>query len=148
MFHVVIEQTKEYEHRMKYDPETNTFVETEYKSLFFVRGCPYPYGWLKESGTPPGPHLDVILISSKVYPLGSEETVRVIGCFFRADGDHKLICVPKARTETDLADLPQNERDYLARLYPHISEEQGEGFFGVDRAMAIVEGFLGTRSDA
>ncbi|MCK9524929.1 MAG: inorganic diphosphatase [Limnochordia bacterium] len=145
MFHVVIEQTSAYENRMEYDPETQMFFATEFKSLFFARRCPYPYGWLKESGAPPGPHLDVILVSLGAYDLGSEVEVRIIGCFLRGDGDHKLVCVPLERLETDFPHLPVGAKDDLRRLYPRIGE--GEGWFGADRAREIVERFCGTGVD-
>lgn len=147
MFHIVIEQTVEYEKRMKYDPRTDSFVETVDQSLFFARGCPFPYGWLKESGTPPDPHLDAILVSSQVYQLGNEEAVRIIGCFARGDGDHKLVCVPQERREMDLADLSQGERASLFRLYPRVLEEQGEGWFGAELAKEIVDRFLTSRGE-
>ena len=139
-FHVVVEQTKDYEQRMKYSPEKDVFIETEYKSLLFARNFPYPYGWLKESGTPPGDHLDAILMSLKPYELGSIEAVKIIGCFRRSDGDHKLVCVPGGRPEIDLADLHQDEKEALYRLYPSVGE--GEGWFGAEKAREIVETFL------
>lgn len=57
MYHIVIEQTLEYKNRMEFDQSKNTFNETEYQSLAYARNFPHPYGWIKESGTPPGPHL-------------------------------------------------------------------------------------------
>jgi inorganic pyrophosphatase len=138
-FHVVVEQTKDYDKRMEYCPEQGVFRETEYRSLLWARDFPYPYGWLKESGTPPGDHLDCILISSKEYELGSTEVVRIIGCFRRQDGDHKLVCVPWERTELDLSELDQEEKEALFRLYPSVGE--GEGWYGARKAREIVETF-------
>lgn len=145
IFHVVIEQTKDYEMRMVYDYEQDSFSETNCKSLPFARHFPYPYGWLKESGTPPGDHLDAILISSKSYELGDVEEVKIIGCFVRSDGDHKLVCVLPDRPEADFADLPQDEKNALNRLYPSMSE--GEGWFGAGKAREIVETFLSARRE-
>ena len=140
VFHVVVEQTRDYNKRMKYDPATNSFVETQYESLLSVRGFPYPYGWLKESGTPPGRHLDVILMSSKPYALGDKEQVKIVGCFMRSDGDHKLVCVEMDRAVMDFAELSPEEKEALNRLYPQIGE--GEGWFGAEVAEAIVDDFL------
>lgn len=101
MYHIIIEQTQEYKNRMKFDPINNSFNETGYESLFFVRNFQYPYGWIKESGTPPESHLDVILLSPGKYNLGDEVAIKIIGCFVRKDGDNKLISVLPERSETD-----------------------------------------------
>lgn len=62
MLHMIIEQTHQYPMRMEYHPETKQFFQMEYRTLLFERGVSYPYGWIKESGTPPLPHWDCILI--------------------------------------------------------------------------------------
>lgn len=56
MLHMIVEQTHNYPMRMEYNPATNQFTETGYKSLQYERGFTKPYGWIKESGTPPSPH--------------------------------------------------------------------------------------------
>lgn len=57
MLHMIVEQTHSYPMRMEYNPATNQFTETGYKSLQYERGFTKPYGWIKESGTPPSPPL-------------------------------------------------------------------------------------------
>ena len=86
-----IEQTFAYPKRMKYIPNTDSFIEKNCDSLSYVRNVRQPYGWLVESGTPPCDHLDVILMTDKEYCLGDTEQVRIIGVFCRNDGDHKLV---------------------------------------------------------
>jgi len=140
LFHIIIEQTREYENRMEFDPVNNIFNESKFKSLFHIRNFPYPYGWIKESGAPPGPHLDIILLSSKEYKLGDEIAVKIIGCFVRNDGDNKLIGVLPERLETDYIDLPENGKADLSRLYPLVSD--GEGWHGAVRAKEIIEKFF------
>lgn len=140
MYNIIIEQTIEYQNRMEFDSKNNTFNESNFKSLFYVRGCPYPYGWIKESGTPPGRHLDIILVSSKEYSLGDEVAVKVIGCFVRNDGDNKLIGILTERLETDINELTEMEKDYLYRLYPKV--EDGEGWYGKGKSKEIIEGFF------
>ena len=110
---VVIEQTKAYKRRMRYVPETNTFVERDHDSFGTWSGVSNPYGWLKSSGTPPGPHLDVILVSKGHYELGDEVPARIVGCSLMKSGDHKLIAVPQARPEEELKQLPQEEQKAL-----------------------------------
>ena len=86
---IIIEQTYDCPNRMKYNPDTNTFSELNYTSLLRERGVTFPYGWLKDSGTPPAEHLDVILMTREQYNLGDELPIRIIGVFKRYDNDHK-----------------------------------------------------------
>lgn len=92
-----IEQTFEYPKRMKYIAQTDSFIEKDCDSLSYVRNVRQPYGWIKESGTPPCDHLDVIIMTDKKYNLGDEERVKIIGVFRRNDGGHKLVGDPKSR---------------------------------------------------
>jgi hypothetical protein len=139
MDRIIIEQTNDYPKRMKYNPETKTFFATEYDSLSYVRNFHHPYGWLKESGTPPEPHLDVILLSSAHYELGDELSIKIIGVFLRNDGDYKLVSVLPERPESDFSELPQSEKDDLHRLYPR--EDVGEGWFGAETAKRVITEF-------
>ena len=132
MLHMIVEQTYDYAERMNYDPVTQTFVGTGGISLMYMRGVKKPYGWIKESGTPPEPHWDCLLMSSADYALGDEVEVKVIGVFKRNDGDHKYIVVEAAREIDDYAELSEEEKDELHRLYPNI--RAGEGWFGREDA--------------
>ena len=93
MLHMVIEQTYKYPMRMKYNHETGEFIEREYKSLQYERNFTKPYGWIKESGTPPFPHWDCILMTNTEYELGDEVEIKIIGLFKRKDFDHKYVVV-------------------------------------------------------
>ena len=132
MLHMIVEQTIQYPMRMKYDPETKRFSPRETYSLFYVRNFPKPYGWIKESGTPPQPHWDCILMSDKEYELGDEAEIKLIGMFKRNDGDHKFIAVEAEREIDDFAELSDGEKEELFRLYPMIGD--GEGWFGRQEA--------------
>ena len=105
IFTAKIEQTYAYPKRMKYIAETDSFIEKDCDSLSYVRGVCQPYGWIKESGTPPQPHLDVIVMTDDEYELGDEVQVRIVGVFRRSDGDHKLVGVPGSRKVNDFAEL-------------------------------------------
>lgn len=135
-----IEQTYAYPKRMRYMPATDSFVEKDYDSLSYLRGFRQPQGWLKESGTPPCEHLDVIVMTEREHSLGDEVRVRVIGVFCRNDGDHKLVAVPVERAEQDLSELSEAERADLLRLYP--AEYAGEGWYGRERAEQAVREFF------
>ena len=131
----VIEQTYDYRKRIQYQPDTKTFVESEYDSLHYVRGFRYPYGWIKESGTPPEPHWDVMVMSDLHFKLGDEIPVKIIGVFFRNDGDHKFVAVEEQCNKNELDQLTIEETKALHQLYPHV--RPGEGWFGRSRAVEL-----------
>ena len=130
--HMVVEQTRRYPMRMIYDPGSGTFSESDSRSLCAVRGFTRPYGWIRESGTPPAPHWDCILMADGDYELGAVVEIRVIGLFRRGDGDHKYVAVETQRPVDDLSELSEDELDQLHRLYPRAGE--GEGWFGRETA--------------
>ena len=136
-----IEQTFDYQKRMKYIRETDSFREKEYDSLSYLRNVPEPYGWIVESGTPPEKHLDVIVMSEEHFALGDTKDVRIVGVFLRNDGDNKLVAVPVERDVFDLAELTEKEQADLHRLYP--KEDPGEGWFGSDAARNIIQDYFG-----
>lgn len=133
MLHMIVEQTRDYPMRMEYDSEAHTFRERPHRSLAFERGFTKPYGWIRESGTPPQPHWDCILLSDKAYALGDEVAIEIIGVFQRGDGDHKYIVVEPERAVRDLSEISEAEREELHRLYPRVRE--GEGWFGREHAL-------------
>jgi inorganic pyrophosphatase len=142
MYKIIIEQTYDYPQRMKYNPDTNTFSELNYTSLLKERSVTFPYGWLKESGTPPNEHLDVILISRKHCELGDEFAIKIIGVFKRYDNDHKLVAVCAERQEIDLTELADDEKNELFKLYPRINPDVGEGWFGAEIANEVINDFM------
>lgn len=129
---MVIEQTKEYPNRMIYDPINNSFTSSDIESLAHLRHFEYPYGWIKESGTPPEPHCDCILMDKGSFKLGEEINVKIIGMFKRNDGDHKYIVVKENRKIEDFYELTPEELDALKSFYLRIDE--GEGWFGHSEA--------------
>lgn len=140
VYTAVIEQTYAYPKRMKYIAQTNTFLEEDYASIFYVRNVRQPYGWIKESGTPGEAHLDVIVMTEKAYELGDEERVKIIGVFGRNDGDNKLVGVCENREIDDFSELTAKEKEDLHRLYPR--EGAGEGWFGKEKAQEVIREFF------
>lgn len=143
VYTVKIEQTFAYPKRMKYIPKTDSFVQKDYDSLSYVRNVHQPYGWIKESGTPPCEHLDVIVMTDKEYELGDEDRIKIIGVFCRNYGDHKLVGVLENRDVDDFCELTETEKDDMHRLYPR--EDKGEGWFGRVRAGKIINAFFSAR---
>ncbi len=134
---MIVEQLPQSSKRMIYNAENHSFLESDSDSLLFVRGVPYPYGWIKESGSPPGPHCDCVLVSQADYALGDEVAIKIIGVFQRADGDHKYVVVETDCAAEDLAGLTEKELLELKRLYPRIG--RGEGWFGRETALYCYE---------
>jgi inorganic pyrophosphatase len=143
VYTVKIEQTFAYPNRMKYIAKTDSFIEKDCKSLSYLRNVRQPYGWIKESGTPPYEHLDVIVMTDKEYELGDEERIKIIGVFCRNDGDHKLVGVIESRDINDFSELTDTEKEDLHRLYPR--EDIGEGWFDREQAERIIRGFFEKR---
>lgn len=144
LFTARIEQTYDYPKRMKYIAETDSFIETDYDSLSYIRNVPEPYGWITESGAPPYRHLDVIIMTDKKYNLGDTDNIRVIGVFCRNDGDNKLVAVPTECNIYDFSELTDVEKDDMHRLYP--KEDPGEGWFGRDKAKEVIDTFYSCRA--
>lgn len=137
ILHMVVEQTRHYPMRMNYDPATKTFSESEYGFLGHARGFTKPYGWIRESGAPPGRHWDCMLMSEGEFSLGDEIAVRIVGLFRRNDGDHKYVAVETSRPVRDLSELGEDELEELRRFYPRARE--GEGWFGREEALFCME---------
>lgn len=140
IYTVKIEQTFRYPNRMKYISGTDSFVEKPVKSIFYERNVRQPYGWIRESGTPPYAHLDVIVMTEKEYALGEEDRVKIIGVFRRRDGDHKLVGVTEDRDINDFCELTESEKEDMRRLYPRA--DAGEGWFGRECAEEILREFF------
>lgn len=143
IYTVKIEQTFAYPKRMKYIARTDSFIEKDCDSLSYVRNVRQPYGWIKESGTPPCEHLDVIVMTDKEYKLGDEDKIKIIGVFCRNDGDNKLAGVLSDRDINDFSELSDVEKEDMHRLYPR--EDKGEGWFGREKAEEIIDEFFKRR---
>ena len=144
IYTVKIEQTYHYPNRMKYIAQTDSFIDKGVKSIFCERSVRQPYGWIKESGTPPCDHLDVIVMTDKEYELGDEDCIKIIGVFKRNDGDHKLVGVLVDRNINDFCELTEAEKGDMHRLYPR--EDVGEGWFGYECAEEILKEFFNKRN--
>lgn len=129
---IVIEQPRHAPYRFTYDPATNTFAETTYKSLFYDRGFSGAYGWIGGIGAPPSPHFDVLLLTDQSLQPGDIVLGYICGVFLRSDGDHKFVALDSAWRnrvpQADLVELDADTNAELRRLYPHIGEH--EGWFG------------------
>jgi len=134
---MIVEQTKKYANRMIYNPDDNSFTSSDIESLAHQRHFEYPYGWIKESGTPPLPHCDCILMDDGEYNLGDEVEIKIIGMFKRNDGDHKYVVVRKDRKIKDISEITMSETNALKNFYPRADE--GEGWFGCIEAMICYE---------
>jgi len=129
---VIVEQPRDEPYRLCYDPLSETFSPTAYRSLVHERGFSGAYGWIGGCGTPPGAHFDVLLLTGQTPACGDILLGHVCGVFVRRDGDHKFVAVDdgirQGMPAADLAALDEIRRQELLRLYPRVGE--GEGWFG------------------
>lgn len=109
IFTAKIEQTYAYPKRIKYIAETDSFIEKECDSISYVRGVRQPCGWIKESGTSPEPHLDVIVMTDSEYRLGDEVRVKIVGVFRRNDGIISLSAFQKTGKQAISRSLPKRK---------------------------------------
>ena len=121
---------------MRYDRANGVFLPTPDRYLGYQRGFTGVYGWIVGYGTPPDRHLDVFVPTEAVYSLGQKVAIRIVGCFRRGDGDHKLIAVESSRPEQTLSGLPQPERSMLDAIYPEIRE--GDAWLEHDDAVDLI----------
>lgn len=142
IYTAIIEQTYAYPKRMKYIAASDSFIEKDSFSLSYVRNVKQPYGWLRESGTPPCNHLDVILMTDKEFSLGEEVKVKIIGVFFRGDGDHKLVGVLPDRDVEDFSELSESEKEDMHRFYPREDKNMGEGWYGRKKAEEVIQDYF------
>ena len=123
-----LEQTPTTEYRMDYLPDSDDFIETKYKYLLFERGFTGYYGWIIDTGTPPGKHLDVIFLSNENLEVGDITECKIIGYYKRNDNDHKIVGIPLSSEITDISELPKNIRDNLDQIYD--KKYKGEAWLG------------------
>jgi len=98
---IVVEQPRDEPIRLAFDPASQTFIPTQYRSLMHVRGFRGVYGWIGGSGTPPLSHLDVMLLTHQNPRPGDILEGYICGIFFRRDGDHKLVAL-----DVELRNIP------------------------------------------
>ncbi len=138
---VIVEQPRDEPYRFAYDPTSQTFTPTTYKSLFYGRGFRGVYGWMSGSGTPPQSHYDVMLLTNQNPRPGDVLEGFICGVFFRRDGDHKFVALDVELRHTvaspDLAALDEATYKHLMDLYPDVGE--GEGWCGAAIACAHLE---------
>lgn len=147
IFTAKIEQTYAYPKRIKYIAASDSFIEKDGDSLSYVRGVKQPYGWITESGTPPCDHLDVIVMTDKEFALGDTVKVKIIGLFYRGDGDHKLVGVLTDRDIDDFSELSEEEKEDMHRLYPREDKEKGEGWYGREKAEKVIAEFFSKKKE-
>ena len=140
---VVVEQPKGEPYRLRYDRASESFERTPHKSLMFARGFGGAYGWVGGLGTPPQPHLDVLLLTQQNPQPGDVLLGVVCGVFYRDDGDHKLVALEaegQTVTRVDFLALNSATQDELRRLYPNVREN--EGWHGAEEARAYLRSSL------
>ena len=133
---VVVEQVPEVPYRFAYDAVKRVFCRTDRSSLIHLRGFSGLYGWIGGTGSPPGPHFDVLLFTDERPRLGDILPGHICGMYRRADGDHKFVAVAPAQRHkmagADLQHLDECQREELTGFYAH--PRDSEAWLGGDVA--------------
>jgi len=137
---VIVEQPRNEPDRFSYDPVSNSFYRTPYKSLLHARGFSGVYGWIGGSGIPPDPHHDVMLFTNQSPTFGDILVGHICGVFIRKDNDHKFVAVDNAirssMATVNLSSLRKDLYDELLRLYPRVDE--GEGWHNAEITFSLL----------
>lgn len=129
LIRVVVEQPRRERYRLRFDPDTGSFVRTPHLALLYDRGFVGCYGWIEGSGAPPQPHWDVYVCTDSDVQPGERIDAALCGVFVRADGDHKFVALGAdliaAGIEPELAALPDIRLANVRALYPNVGEAEG-----------------------
>lgn len=123
--------------RWVYSEKENCFVEKIYNHIFMKdKTFSGVYGWIDGYGSPPGKHVDVLMLTENKVKLGNVIKGKLIGVFIRCDGDHKLICIDVNRKEEDIAQLPDIEKTMLFNIYE--GKYEGDVWLGKEEAISVL----------
>lgn len=111
-----IEQTKDYKKRMHYMPNTDTFEEKDCDSLSNIRNVPFPSGWIKESGTPPCSHLDVIVVTDEPCELG-----------VKPDCMDDAVAIAESYVKSGKSEDINSALSAVVKKYPDMKADGGDG---------------------
>ncbi len=125
---IIVEQPRYERYRLRFDPESGTFVRTRHLALLFERGFMGCYGWIEGTGTPPEPHWDVFVCTDLDVLPGTHLDAALCGVFVRADGDHKFVALGPdllaAGIQPELAALPDRRLANVHALYPAVGPDE------------------------
>jgi inorganic pyrophosphatase len=121
---VVIEVPAGSKDKMEYDIVDEKFVSS--RILNSNLAFPFNYGFVPETWSTDNDPLDVMVLSSAVYPTGTQIKARIIGLLATTDQegkDSKLITVPVSENESlfanlrDIADLDKQTQENIDYFY-------------------------------
>lgn len=124
--------------RLIYSEDDNIFLVEKFNNIFMKDKLErYVYGWILGCGSPPNKHLDVLMITNKQYNLGDKLTGKVIGVFYRIDGDHKIVCLEQDDNINDITELSNNDKELLKNLYS--GKYYGDAWLNSEDAEEIIK---------
>ena len=126
--------------RLVFVEDLNEFVIEDFDHIFMNDSFgKYFYGWIDGYGTPPNNHWDVIVITRSEVNYGELIEGKLIGVFFRCDGDHKFIAIDADRSESNITQLKDEEISMVLSKYS--GKFSGDSWLGYeDAASLLVDG--------
>jgi hypothetical protein len=135
---IITEIVSGYNFRLMYDKATQSFIEKSIEHYYALDESDFGiYGWIEGYGSPPNKHKDVIMITYSKPKLGEIIEGKLIGVFYRCDGDHKLICIDPNRNIDDLIDLESSEKRKLLSKYS--GKYKGDAWLGKIDAISVLQ---------
>ncbi len=142
---VVVEQLPGERFRNQYEPESNTFYRLQRESLFYRRTFKGAYGWVYGLGTPPAPHLDVILLTNRSPKIGDVINGHVHGILRKEKDDHKIIAIDSGLWDgTRRSDPNELDKELLRdikNVYKFICDEKA--LYSAGEAIKYLKEFSG-----
>jgi inorganic pyrophosphatase len=108
LLHAVIEVPRGGGTGYVYNDTEDVFVVVDHPTAEKVPALSHvAYGFIPDTVSDDGAHLDAFLLSSGATGPGELLRVRALGYLRRGDGDHKLFCVPEKHGARAMADIPE-----------------------------------------
>ena len=106
LLHAVVEIPRGGGMGYMYDDENDAFIVVDHPKAADVPALQWvAYGFVPETVSDDGAHVDTFILSSGATGPGEMLRVRPLAYLRRADGDHKLLCVPEKHQAQSVSEL-------------------------------------------
>jgi inorganic pyrophosphatase len=119
----ILELVKGSRLRYEYDSKSDTF----YPGRRLSNPFPANYGWIPETLSSDGEHLDVVVVSDKKHRVGDIVQVDVVGILLRKDMDHKVIGVLRETPHQQVTQIPEDLLSQIRNWYDAMFKVDGIG---------------------
>ncbi|UOF92159.1 inorganic diphosphatase [Fodinisporobacter ferrooxydans] len=128
----ILELVKGSRMRYEYDSKSDTF----YPGRKLMNPFPANYGWIPETLSSDGEHLDVVVISDRRHRVGDIIQVDVVGILLRKDLDHKVIGVLRGTPHQQVTKISEDVLAQVRNWYDSMFRIEGYG--DADKAFELI----------